>query len=95
MSPIKTLPGPPWNATGDPVVNNDCSDASDGVLPEGHEINNELHDAATIKANRPSQLIVGIVITEVTLVSFLSVLRRFGVTVSSSKVFVANVTQKN
>jgi len=58
-------------------------------------MNNELHDAANIKANRPSQLIVGIVITEVTVVSFQSVLRRFGVTVSSSKVFVANVTQKN
>jgi len=87
MSATKTLPGPPCTVTGGAAVNNDCSHASDSALPAGQE--NELHDAASNKASRASQLIVFM------LVSFQSrCLRRFGATVSSSKVFVANVTQK-
>jgi len=89
MSPIKTLPGPPWTDTGEPgaLANNDCCDAFEGVLPEGQEIKNEVQDAASNKDNRPNRLIVaGILATEVnaSLLS-VSVLRRFGVTVSSIK----------
>jgi hypothetical protein len=62
------LPGPPWTATGEPgaLVNNDCSDAFEGVLGEGQEIKNEVQDAISNKVNRPKRLIVvDILITEV------------------------------
>jgi len=67
MSPIKTLPGPPWTDTGEPgaFVNNDCCDAFEGVLAEWQEMN-EIEDAASNKVNRPNRLIVaGILKTEV------------------------------
>jgi hypothetical protein len=39
MSPIKMLPGPLGTDTGEPgALANNCCDASEGVLPEGHEI---------------------------------------------------------
>jgi hypothetical protein len=89
MSAIKILLGPSCTVTGEPgaLVNNDCCDAFEGVLLEGHEMKNEIQGAASNKVNRPTRLIVaGILITEVN-GSLLSVsyLRRFGVTVSSSK----------
>ena len=65
-SPIKTLPGPPWTATGEPgaLVNTDCGEALEGALPEGHEI--KYDDAIINKLKRPKRLIVtGILITEV------------------------------
>jgi hypothetical protein len=68
MSPIQTLPGPPWTDTGDPgaLANNDSCDAFEGALPEGHEVNNEVHDAASNKLNCATWLIVaGIFTTEV------------------------------
>jgi hypothetical protein len=74
ISAIKTLLGPPWTDTGEPgaVTNNDCCDAVEGVLPERQEMN-ETADAVSNKVNRATRLIaVGILITEVTPISFRS-----------------------
>jgi len=89
MSPIKTLPGPPWTDTGEPgaFVNNDCCDPFEGAVPEGQELKKELQETASNKVNRATRLIAaGILTTDVIarLLSF-SGLRRFGVAVSSSE----------
>src|SRR5262249_45520621 len=54
ISPIKTFPGPPCTATGDPgaLTNNGCCDAFAGTSPEGQEINNDVHDAASNRIHR-------------------------------------------
>jgi hypothetical protein len=69
MSPITALPGPPWTDTGDPgaFTNNDCCGAFEGALPEGHEMNNDVHEAVSNRLNRPArQIVAGIFIAEVT-----------------------------
>ena len=40
------------------LVNDDCCDAFEGVLPEGQEMKNEVQEAASNKLNRPKRLIV-------------------------------------
>jgi hypothetical protein len=86
MSPIKTFPGPPCTATGDPgaFLNSGCCAAFEGALPEGQELNNDVHDAITNRINRPT--LAGMLITEL-IARLLSVseLRRFGVAISSGK----------
>jgi hypothetical protein len=54
ISPIKTLPGPPWTDTGEPgaLANNDCCEALEGLLPEKQE-RNEIEDAASNRISRP------------------------------------------
>jgi hypothetical protein len=93
MSPIKMLLGPPWTDTGEPgaLANNDCSDACceafEGVLPGGQEMKNEVQDAVSNKVNRATRPIAaGILTTEVNaMLLSVSVLRRFGVVLSSSE----------
>jgi hypothetical protein len=78
MSAIKMFPGPSWTDTGElgALLNNDCCDASEGLLPEGQEIKNELQVVTSNKLNRAKRLII-------TASPFVSYLRRVGITVSS------------
>ena len=59
------LLGSPWTDTGEPgaLVNKDCCDALEGVLPEGQERKKEVPDAASNKINRLRRLIVAGILT--------------------------------
>jgi hypothetical protein len=46
------------------LANNGCCDAFEGMLPEGQETKNELHDIARNKVNRPTRLMVSGISTE-------------------------------
>jgi hypothetical protein len=74
MSAIKMLLGPPWTDTGEPgaLVNNDCWDAFEGVLPGLQERKNGDQDAASNKVNRATRLIVAGILTAEVNGSFLS-----------------------
>jgi hypothetical protein len=54
ISPIKTFPGPPGTATGEPgaLTNNGCCNAFEGTLGKGQEIKNDIEEAASNNANR-------------------------------------------
>jgi hypothetical protein len=66
-------------------VNSGCCDAFEGALPEGQEMNNDVHDAITNRINRPT--LAGILMTElIARLLSLSELRRFGVGISSGKI---------
>jgi hypothetical protein len=78
ISPIRTVPGPPWTDTGEPgaFTNNDCCGAFEGAFPAGQEIKNDVQNAiSSDRANRPKPLIVaGICGAELTVVSFSAIM---------------------
>ena len=89
------LLGPPCTDTGEPgaFANHDCVDACcdalEGVLPEGQE--KKINDAAINSVNCAIRLTVAAILTKgLNGILLRSILRRFGVTVSSLKILTAS-----